>query len=101
MRRQHPVPQRIAHDDRVQQDACNAQRHKEIHQILPDEVDCDCTCANRPFAGIRGGLERNLKWLTLWRGRGVYVAAERHEDERQVKNKVSAAGGNAPRRPGP
>jgi len=34
------------------------------------------------------------------RGRGVYVAGERHEEERQAKNNVSAVGGNGSGRPG-
>jgi hypothetical protein len=50
----------------VQQDACNAQRHKEIHQIWSTKWTAIATCANRPFAGNRGGMERNLKRLTLW-----------------------------------
>ena len=61
--RRHPVRQRIAHDGGMLQDACNPPRNKEIPQILADWTAV-ATRANRPFSGIRGGMERNLKRLT-------------------------------------
>jgi len=61
--RQHPFEKAVPFDDAVPRRARGVRRHKEIDQVLPDQVDGDRRLRQAVVFGISGGMDKIPKKL--------------------------------------